>query len=181
MGGPPEVKPYTLDDVVRVLNTIAPYNWNGFFDTRVDKPGTSHAPLGGLEAGGYRLVYRDRPSEMQNNGEQITRNLSVAYSIGLRLNREGAVTDVLPDKAAAKAGMAPGMQIKMVNGREFSGQVLRDAIRESANGGPIEIVAMNAKASATYELNYHDGEKYPVLERNGQPALLDDILKSRTK
>jgi predicted metalloprotease with PDZ domain len=179
--GPPEVKPYTLDDVVRTLNTVAPYDWNGFFDTRVYKTGTSHAPLGGLESGGYRLTYRDRPSEMQSNGEQITRNTSVAYSIGLRLDREGAVTDVLPEKAAAKAGLAPGMEIKMVNGREYSGQVLRDAIRESTNGEPIEIVALNGKSSATYKLDYHDGEKYPVLERNGQPALLDDILKSRTK
>jgi predicted metalloprotease with PDZ domain len=118
---------------------------------------------------------------MQSNGEQITRNTSVAYSIGLRLDREGAVTDVLPEKAAAKAGLAPGMEIKMVNGREYSGQVLRDAIRESTNGEPIEIVALNGKSSATYKLDYHDGEKYPVLERNGQPALLDDILKSRTK
>jgi predicted metalloprotease with PDZ domain len=175
------VKPYTLDDVVRALNTVAPYDWNGFFDNRVNKTGTSHAPLGGLDAGGYRLAYRDRPNEMQSNGEQITRNLSVAYSIGLRLNREGAVTDVLPEKAAAKAGIAPGMEIKMVNGREYSGQVLRDAIRESASGGPIEIVALNGKSSSTYKLDYHDGEKYPVLERNGQPALLDDILKSRTK
>jgi len=179
--GPPEVKPYTLDDVVRTLNTIAPYDWNGFFDTRVNKPATSHAPLSGVEAGGYRLVYRDRPSEMQNTGEQITRNTSVAYSIGLRLNREGAVTDVLPDKMAAKAGITPGMQIKTVNGREYSGQVLRDGIHESMNGGQIEIVAVNGKASATYKLDYHDGEKYPVLERNGQPALLDDILKSRAK
>jgi predicted metalloprotease with PDZ domain len=179
--GPPEVKPYTLDDVVRALNTIAPYDWNAFFDTRVNKPGSSHAPLGGVEAGGYRLVYRDRPSEMQNTGEQITRNTSVAYSIGLRLNREGAVTDVLPDKVAAKAGIAPGMQIKTINGREYSGQVLRDAIRESMTGGPLEIVAVNGKTSATYKLDYHEGEKYPVLERNGQPALLDDILKSRAK
>ena len=165
----------------RALNAVAPYEWNGFFDTRVNKTGTSHAPLGGLETGGYRLVYSDHPSEMQNTGEQITRNLSVAYSVGLRVDREGGVTDVLPEKEAAKAGIAPGMQIKMVNGREYSGQGLRDAIRESANGGQIEIVAQNGKASATYRLNYHDGEKYPVLKRNGQPALLDDILKSQTK
>jgi C-terminal processing protease CtpA/Prc len=99
----------------------------------------------------------------------------------LRLNREGAVTDVLPDKVAAKAGIAPGMQIKTINGRDYSGQVLRDAIRESMTGGPLEIVAVNGKTSATYKLDYHEGEKYPVLERNGQPALLDDILKSRAK
>jgi predicted metalloprotease with PDZ domain len=179
--GPAEVKPYTLDDVVRTLDTIAPYDWNGFFDTRVYKTGTSRAPAGGLEAGGYRLTYRDRPSDMQRTGEQINRNVSVAYSIGLRLRQDGSVSDVLPEKAAAKAGLAPGMQIKMVNGQEYTGQALRNAIRETANGGALELVAVNGKESSTYKLDYHDGEKYPVLERNGQPSLLDDILKPRVK
>jgi predicted metalloprotease with PDZ domain len=178
--GPAEVKPYTLDEVVRSLNSVASYDWNGFFNDRVNRTGTSRAPLGGPENGGYRLVYRDRPNEMQRTGEQLSRNVSVAYSIGLRLSQDGTVTDVLPEKAAAKAGLAPGMRVRMVNGREYSGQVLRDAIRETAGGGTLELVAVNAKASLTYKLDYHEGEKYPVFERNGQPALLDDILKPRT-
>lgn len=180
-GGPPQVKPYTLDDVTRTLNAVLPYDWNGFFDSRVNKTGTSRAPVGGLEAGGYRLVYRDRPTEMQRNGEQISRNVSVAYSIGLRLREDGSVMDVLPEKAAAKSGIAPGMKITTVNGRGYSGQAIRDAIRESTSGGPIELVAVNGRASSTYTLDYHDGEKYPALERNGQPALLDDILKPLAK
>lgn len=179
--GPPEVKPYTLADVTRTLNAIAPYDWNGFFDSRVNKTGTSRAPTGGLEGGGYRLVYHDRPTEMQRDGERISRNVNVAYSIGLRLREDGSVTDVLPEKAAAKSGIAPGMKITMVNGREYSGQVIRDAIREAANGGPLELVAANGKASSTYKLDYHAGEKYPAFERNGQPALLDDILKPRAR
>jgi predicted metalloprotease with PDZ domain len=178
--GPAEVKPYTLDEVVRTLNSVAPYDWNGFVNNKVNRTGTSRAPLGGLEGGGYRLVYRDRLNEMQRTGEQLSRNVNVAYSIGLRLRQDGTVTDVLPEKAAAKAGLAPGMQLRMVNGREYSGQALRDAIRETADGGALELVAVNGKASSTYKLDYHEGEKYPVLERNGQPALLDDILKPRT-
>ena len=118
---------------------------------------------------------------MQRNGEQISRNVSVAYSIGLRLREDGSVMDVLPEKAAAKAGIAPGMKITTVNGREYSGQVIRDAIRETTSGGPLELAAVNGKASSTYSLDYHDGEKYPALERNGQPALLDDILKPLAK
>jgi predicted metalloprotease with PDZ domain len=179
--GPAEVKPYTLADVTRTLNAIAPYDWNGFFDSRVNKTGTSRAPVGGLEAGGYRLVYRDKPTEMQRDGERISRNVNVAYSIGLRLREDGSVVDVLPEKAGAESGIAPGMKITMVNGREYSGQVIRDAIREAANGGPLELVAANGKASSTYKLDYHEGEKYPALERNGQRALLDDILKPRVR
>ena len=179
--GPAEVMPYTLDDVTRTLNTVAVYDWDGFFDSRVYKTGTSRAPLGGLEAGGYRMVYRGRPSEMQQNSEQISRNVSVAYSIGLRLRQDGSIIDVLPEKAAAKAGLAPGMKIIRVNGQDYTGQLLREAIRETANGGALELLGLNGKAYSTYKLEYRDGEKYPVLERNGQPALFDDILTPRVQ
>jgi hypothetical protein len=30
-------------------------------------------------------------------------------------------------------------------------------------------------------LNYHEGEKYPVLQRNSQATLIDDILKPLTR
>src|SRR3989441_6293707 len=52
-GGPPQVKPYTFESVMEALNGVAPYDWKGFFDTRINAAGTDRAPLGGIEAGGY--------------------------------------------------------------------------------------------------------------------------------
>jgi predicted metalloprotease with PDZ domain len=178
--GPPQVRPYTLADVTRTLNGVLPYDWNGFFDSRVNKTGTYRAPTGGLTMGGYELVYRATPTEMQRNAEQLSRNVSAAYSIGLRLRADGSIIDVLPERAAAKAGIGPGMKVTMVNGRAYSAQVFRDALRETANGGPFELLVVNGEASKSFNLDYHEGAKYPVLERNGQTALLDDILKPRT-
>ena len=62
--------------------------------------------------------------------EQILRNVNVAYSIGLQLTEEGSVVDVFPEMVAAKAGIGPGMKIVAVNGRQYSGDVLRGAIRD---------------------------------------------------
>ena len=31
----PKVVPYAFDDVVQTLNEISPYDWKGFFETRV--------------------------------------------------------------------------------------------------------------------------------------------------
>ena len=130
-----------------------------------------------MEAGGYRLTYGDKRSQLQTASEQLSSNVNLGYSIGLRLRQDGSIVDVLPGKVAGKAGIGPGMKITAVNGREYSTEVLRSAIRNAKDGGPLELLVVNGKASATYKLDYHDGEKYPVLERNGQPALLDQILK----
>src|SRR5262245_14305034 len=179
--GPPEVKPYTFENLAEVLNGIVPYDWKGFFETRVNKTGTKRAPVGGIEAGGYRLAYTETMSPIQRVMEEIAESASAAYSIGLKLTAEGNVIDVSSDMLAAKAGIGPGMKITGVNGRQFTPDVLRDAIRRAKNTGSIELLVLNGKRFSTYKLDYRDGEKYPLLERNGQPALLDQILKPLAK
>jgi len=59
--GAPKVVPYTFDDVVRGLNSVAPYDWGLLLKERV-KMTSTHAPLGGIERGGWRLVYNDKPN-----------------------------------------------------------------------------------------------------------------------
>jgi S1-C subfamily serine protease len=148
---------------------------------RINRTGTDHAPLGGIEAGGYRLDYVDRPSEAQRAGEQVRQNTSVAFSIGMRLNPDGTVIDVLPEMVAAKAGIGPGMKVTAINDRRYSSDVLREEIRNTKTGGSLELLVANGKSFSTYKLNYHDGERYAVLQRNGQPALLDQILAPLVK
>ena len=179
--GPPQVKPYAFEDLIETLNSIALYDWKGFFETRLNRTGTDRAPLGGVEAGGYRLAYVEQPSEAQRATEQIRPGLSVAYSIGLRLDRDGSIVDVLPEFAAAKAGIGPGMKIVSVNDNRYSRDVLREAIRNTKNGGPLDLRVANGRSFVTFKLDYHDGEKYPVLQRNGQAPLLDDIMKPVTR
>ncbi len=175
--GPPRVKPYAFESVTETLNGIAAYDWKGFFDARLNRTGTDRAPLGGIEAGGYHLAYVEQPSEAEKDAEQIRQMTNVAYSIGLRLNQDGSIVDVLPEMAAAKAGIGPGMKLVAINERKYAPDVLREEIRNAKKGGTLDLLVANGKAFSTYKLNYHDGEKYPVLERNAQPPLLDEILK----
>jgi len=175
--GPAEVKPYSFDSLMEGLNTVVAYDWKSFFEARIYRTGTDRAPLGGIEAGGYRVAYADKPSEAQRASEQIQQNLSVAFSIGLTLNADGSIIDVLPEMPAAKSGIGPGMKLVSVNNRKYSGEVLREEIRKTKSGGQLDLRVANGKSIGTYKVDYHDGEKYPILERNGKPALLDDILK----
>jgi predicted metalloprotease with PDZ domain len=179
--GPPQVKPYSFESVTETLNGIAGYDWKAFFVTRLNRTGTDRAPLGGIEAGGYRLAYVDQPSEAERSTEQVRQTANVAYSIGLRLNSDGGIIDVLPELSAAKAGIGPGMKLVAINDRKYSADVLREEIRNAVSGGPLELLVANGKSFTTYKLNYHQGEKYPVLQRNGQSPLLDEILKPLTR
>jgi predicted metalloprotease with PDZ domain len=179
-GGPstgPQVRPYTLENLTEALNGVAPYDWKTFFDSRVNRSGTTHAPLGGIESGGYHLTFTNNLTEAQRASEQVRQNTGEAFTIGLILNPDGVIIDVLPDKAASKAGIGPGMKVAAVNDRKYSSDVLREEIRDGRNAGSLELLVANGKSFATYKLNYRDGGKYPALERNGQPAMLDDILK----
>ncbi len=103
------------------------------------------------------------------------------YSIGVIVNADGAVLDVNPDLAAAKAGLAPGMKITKVNGNVFSVENLSGAVAKSSNAGSvIKIEAENGSVSAGFELSYHGGHRYPHLVRDDtKPDLLSDIVKPR--
>ena len=82
---------------------------------------------------------------------------------------------------AAQAGIGPGMRVLAVNGQEYSGELLREDIRKTKTGGSLELTVRNGRSTSNYKLNYHDGEKFPVLERNGEATLIDDILKPLTR
>jgi predicted metalloprotease with PDZ domain len=90
---------------------------------------------------------------------------------------------VLVGSAADQAKLGPGMQIVAVNGRQYSGQLLSDAIRDSkGNSNPISLIVVNTGVYKVLGLDYHDGLRYPHLERvEGTPDRLDDILKGMTE
>jgi hypothetical protein len=73
------------------------------------------------------------------------------------------------------------MKVVAVNGRRFSAEILRDAIKAAKNSTtPIELLVENADYYKTYKLHYHGGETYPHLVRDeSKPDLLSDILKAK--
>ena len=175
-GGPPAVEPYALEDVVAALNAVAAHDWRAFFAARLDVP-TARAPLGGLAATGWRLGYRDTPSPFLRQVEQAGKSILLSWSLGLSLKEDGTVLDIIPGLPAAKAGMAPGMKLVAVNGRRFSGDVVRDAVKAR---GALELLAESGEYFRTYKLGYRGGARYPVLERiAGTADVLGEIFKAR--
>jgi predicted metalloprotease with PDZ domain len=173
----PTFKPYTFDDLVNTLNQVAPYDWRKFLNDRIWST-SPHAPLGGVEASGWRLIYTDKPDDIQRNREGIREYVDVSYSIGLMVKTDGTIVDSFFFKPAAQVGISPGMKLIAVNGRKFTPNILREAIREAKGSQqPIEVLIQNADYFKTYKLDYHDGEKYPLLQRNEKPDTLTEIIK----
>jgi predicted metalloprotease with PDZ domain len=178
----PLIVTYTFDELVRDLNEVAPYDWGTFLHDRVDKI-NPHADLAGIERGGYKLVYTDKPNASElvitaNAGPDAT-VVNAWYSIGLRVGAENTIKDVRWNGPADNAKIVPGSKIIAVNGQVFSPDVLRAAIREAkGKSEPIRLIVQLDNFVSIADIDYHDGERYPVLQRiEGTPASLDDITR----
>ncbi len=176
----PMLKTYTFDDVVNALNEVVAYDWRGFWTERLTNHGPG-APLGGIEGSGWKLVYDDVPSEMERGGEGGGHVNGGVYSIGLELREDGTITDTIEGMPAALAGIGPGMKLIAVNGRQYSPEVLRDALRAGKSGiAPLELLVENTDYYKTYKLDYHGGERYPHLVRDeSKPDLLSEIYQAK--
>ncbi|HEV7515497.1 MAG TPA: M61 family peptidase, partial [Thermoanaerobaculia bacterium] len=171
--GGPEVKTYTFDDVVATLAALAPYDWKGFLTARLEST-APHAPLGGVRAGGWKLVYTETPNEAIKDREERAKYSDWNFSLGLEVKEDGEIRDVIPGTPAWKAGIGPGMKLLAVNGRAWKKEWVDAALREAKGGNtPIELLVENSDYYKAYSVDYHDGPRYPHLERDpGQPDLL---------
>ena len=178
----PKVVPYTFDDVVAGLNAVVPNDWAGFLRERLDSH-DYHAPLDGITRGGYKLVYVENSNVYSKAREGVTESASFWYSVGLGVSKNGTVYDVLKEGPGDEAGVAPGMRIVAVNGRSFTPDLLKAALKEGKGSGPgIELITENTGYFQVIKIDYHGGERYPFLERvDGTPDRLDEIVKAMVK
>jgi len=181
--GAPAMKTYVFNDIVTALNTVQPYDWAGFLHERLQKTST-HAPLGGIEGGGWKLVYDGDRSDFWKANEDRRKLADLTYSIGLKVQvDDGTIVDVRYDGPAQRAGIPPSTKLIAVNGKQFTPDVLRDAV-DAAKGGtkPIELLIKNGDYYKAHEVDYHGGERYPHLVRDeSKPDLLSKITAPLVK
>ena len=171
---------YSFEDVVKTLNGVMPYDWTTFLRTRLDGHGPG-APLDGFKRGGYRLVYTETPTAYQKTLDMKRKMDDYTYSLGFTVTRDGSLGDVQWDGPAFRAGLMPGVQVVAVNGTVYEADDLKAAITAAKTGkAPIDLLIRDGKRYRTVSIDYHDGLRYPRLERDSSvPARLDDILAPR--
>lgn len=179
-GGPAngvELKPYTFDDVVGTLNSVAPYDWAGLLRQRIysiqPQPTTA-----GIEASGWHVVYSDVPNVVIQFADEREKSINLMGSLGLYV-KEGAIGDVVPGSPADKAGLAPGMKLIALNGRKFDADLLKQAVLATPTTKGLDLTVENQQFQKTVHLAWDGGLHQPHLERvKGVPDRLHDLLRA---
>jgi predicted metalloprotease with PDZ domain len=179
----PKVVPYDFNDVVNALNTVMPYDWRGFWSVRLNRV-QPNAPLEGLSASGWRLVFGPEPSPAEKGDAALQKATNLYYSLGLTLKDEGAViADVVPGTPADAAGIAPDSNLIAINGRKYSKDVLQDALKAGGTEPrALRLLIQKDDMFDTVEVHYAGHARHPRLERDAStPDLLTAILSPRTQ
>ena len=162
---------------------MAPHDWRAVLGARLDgHDAASLDPLAGLTRAGWKLVYDAQPNEYLRDLERSAKQVNLLASLGASFGRDdGRVAQVIWGSPAFRAGLAPAMTLVAVNGRQFSGDVLKEALTAAVgNTAPIELLVKNADRYQTLKLDDHRGLRYPRLVRiEGSVDRLAALLKPR--
>ena len=165
----PKVVPYSFNDIVACLNQVVPNDWEGFLTERLHA--LSKAPLQGIAGAGYKLVYKEGADD------------DFRYSLAMSIEADGVISDVLMGEIAYQAGFGPGMKILAVNGQPFARATLQQAIDAAkTTTKPIEFKVDNTGVISDLRLDYHGGQRHPVLERvPNAPDRIAEILQPMSR
>jgi predicted metalloprotease with PDZ domain len=182
----PAVLPYDFAEIVADLNQVVPYDWSTFLQHHVADV-NPQADLDGIERGGYRLAYAEQPSHAERVFSDVDHELYAGddfwHSLGLRIDPRGSLIDVRWDSPADWAKLTPKQQVLTVNAAEYSASVLRAAVAAAkTQRAPLRLTVRQDGESVPVEIDYHGGERFPVLERiAGTADRLQAIVAARTR
>jgi predicted metalloprotease with PDZ domain len=164
-----KVVPYSFHDIVACLNQIVPNDWEGFLSDRLHA--LSKAPLQGIAGAGYKLIYTEGADD------------DFRYSLAMSIGADGVISDVLMGEIAYQAGFGPGMKILAVNGQPFARATLQQAIDAAKmTTAPIDFKVDNTGVISDLRLDYHGGQRHPVLERvPNTPDRIAEILQPMSR
>ncbi|MBB3224268.1 M61 family metallopeptidase [Pseudoduganella umbonata] len=174
-----QARHYTFDDVVKALNGVQAFDWAPFLKKRVEETGP--APLDGLARAGWKLVYTDKQTDFLKGVEDMSKTANFQYSLGFSVGSDGKIVAIVWDGPGFKAGLSGNTTLVAVNGRAYKPELLRAAVTAATKDSkPIELLVRRGNDYRTVPLDYHDGLKYPRLERiEGTPDRLQSILQPR--
>ena len=161
---------------MQALNQVEPYDWAGFLNERLNST-SPEAPVGGLEASGWKVDYTAQNGGGGRRGGRGGSNTT--YSIGLNVQADGTVADTIYGGPAFQRGRRAGDE----GDRSEWAHVHGGAVGGCDSGEP-GYFSTNRAAGGERRLlkictiNYHDGEKFPhLVPEQGKPDYLDEILK----
>jgi predicted metalloprotease with PDZ domain len=174
----PDLLTYHRADVIAALNDVQPYDWAGFFKARIDQ--IAPHPPNPFTAGGYKLVFTDKPSDLAKLDAGKRHGLDMRYSLGINARGDGTIVDVVKGSPAFNAGIGPGQKIVAINARALTdGQSQADdALTAAETSGKITLLLSGGDVYHDLTIDYKGGPRFPHLERiPGTPDVLSAIAK----
>lgn len=171
---------YDFAELVATLNAVVPHDWAGFLNQRLTEK-ASGAPMNGLVNGGYKLVFGDEPTPFFKNVEKNGKVINLQYSIGVNIGKAGKITAVTWDGPAFNAGLVVGSEIIAVNGKTYSDDAIKDAIKAAKDGkDPIRLIVKSGDRIREVAIQWNQGLRYPRLEKIGTgDGIIDKLLTPR--
>jgi predicted metalloprotease with PDZ domain len=106
-----------------------------------------------------------------------SKGLNLYHSLGVSLDKEGAVASTRWDGPAFNAGLVTGAKIVAVNGVAYDADRLKKAITDAKGGSrPIELLVRRGDRFLTVQVPYRGGLRWPWLEPAGKGAQPLDLL-----
>ena len=139
------------------------------------------APNDWIARSGYKLVYSATPTAYWLSEEKARKVTDLSYSLGLVIDKDAVVTQVIWDGPTFASGITVGTTILAVDGRAFDADGLKAAITNAASSGkPIELLVKKGDRYMTVPIAYKDGLKYPRLDKVGAgETMLDRLLAKK--
>ena len=170
---------YTMQDVADTLNQIEPYDWMGFlkkwvYDLHPD------GVTAGLEQNGYKLVYTDQKSDLDKERTKKG-NADLSYSLGLSLSKSGEINSVAWASPAFDQKLDTADTVIAVNGNDYSADAIEKAVTDAKGSKqPIKLLVKGDGKVREISIDYHDGLRYPHLEKIGTGTTgLDRLLQPK--
>jgi predicted metalloprotease with PDZ domain len=177
-------RPYGEDELLAALQGVQRHDWRHFFQERLDGTGR---PVPGLADSGWRLAWDDEESRFQSHergwegpaGDERPQDL--AYSLGLRVIADGALTEVFWGSPAFDAGLTKGMTLVAVNDLAYKPERMDAALRGNRDGrSPLRLLVKDGELYRTVTIDWRGGPRYPRLERvPGTQDRLAEALRPR--
>ena len=180
-GGAPALKPFIEQDIYTTLAGMVPGDWRALVHRHLDSLGPQ-VLLEALRGSGWQLSYTAEKNPYLETQQRRRKETNREWSLGVLVDDKETVVETIEDRAAARAGVGPGMKLIAVNGRKYSADVLDAALAAAqANRKPIELLVASADYYRIVSVPYFDGPRWPHLTRiEGTPDLLTQTLTPRS-
>src|SRR5690606_6390891 len=97
---------FTREEVIETLNDVVEHDWEAFLSERVDRTAGKFA-LGAVQEIGYRLQYANEVPKEPEGESWHGRGVDARDSVGLRVNTDGTIDEVILGSPADEAGLGP--------------------------------------------------------------------------